>query len=574
MQTKVVQYAALALLLSMSGSSHSPLQNAALQHRLDELAKQGRAYRFLDDNTLEVENPITREKRVWSLIERNESDIRAWAASRGIPILEVNPATIDTSRYTGWYRYWTTVPVANDDGGQPVVVGDADHDSLPEFYGSHGDSIARVYDSRLYELTPAGVPLLQFNYGVERGVSVHLARLRADSLIDVSFNYSDSAFFYKQVSANVLPTVPDFRYSMYDRHGATVQRRWITNMDNDSLLDFLHQGSDSITVGNKTFIAEWNTAQNNFSRVWSIQLMPPSDGLLSGYSVGDHDSDGSMEFLASENFGRIHLVENISNNCYAETWTDSVPFVNTYYQVSGDVDNDGKPEFFIGAHMGDGSWITMFEADSNDHYSPRFLFHLFTSSGPNAPTYTTNDLDGDGKLELIFFTGGTLYVFKSNGNDYYYLWYLKIENAGRELRIVDCNNDRKKDLIIGKAAPGSFVLKLYSDIYTADGIVASDGGQGSVQPSALALLQNFPNPFNPRTRIRYSLPHASHVIIMVYDVTGKLVRQLEDTDKEVGEHEVVWDGLNDYGGQISSGIFFYQLRSGNNSLTRKMILIR
>jgi hypothetical protein len=574
MQTKVKQYAALTLLLFMSGSSHSPLQNPALQRRLDALTQQGRAYRFLDDNTLEVDNPVTGEKRSWSLIERSESDTRAWAASRGIPIIEVNPATIDTSRYTGWYRYWTTVPVANEDGGMPVVVGDANHDSLPEFYGSHGDTVLRGYDSRVYELTLGGVSTLRFNYGVERGVSMHMARLRNDSLLDVSFNYGDTAFFYKQASANTLPTVPDFRYSMFDRHGGSVQRSWITNMDNDSLLDFLHKGSDSITAGNKTFIAEWSASQNNFSRVWSAQLMPPSDGLLSGYSVGDHDSDGRMEFLASENFGRIHLVENISDKCYAETWTDSVPFVNTYYQVSGDVDNDGKPEFFIGAHMGDGSWITMFETDSDNHYSPKILFHLFTSSGANAPTYMTNDVDGDGKLELVFFTGATLYIFKANGDNNYYLWYLKRENAGRELRIFDCNNDGKKDLIIGKAAPASFVLNLYSDIYTADDIVASDGGQGSVLPRAPALLQNFPNPFNPRTRIRYSLPHASHVTIMVYDITGKLVRQLENTDREPGEHEAQWDGLNDYGGQVSSGIFFYQLKSGSNSLTRKMILIR
>jgi len=97
-----------------------------------------------------------------------------------------------------------------------------------------------------------------------------------------------------------------------------------------------------------------------------------------------------MEFVDSELFGRVHLTENNENNSYVEVWRDSLPFVNLYYQTSGDGDNDGKNEFFVEATMSNGNWTTMYEADSNNHYSPKFLFHLI-SRGLRGSAYLPYD---------------------------------------------------------------------------------------------------------------------------------------------------------------------------------------
>lgn len=88
------------------------------------------------------------------------------------------------------------------------------------------------------------------------------------------------------------------------------------------------------------------------------------------------------------------------------------------------------------------------------------------------------------------------------------------------------------------------------------------------------LAQNYPNPFNPTTTIRYSIKQRGHVSLKIYDIEGRLVRTLEDGVKEARSYEKVWDGRNDRGEAVSSGIYFYRLRSNGFSRTRKMVLLR
>lgn len=89
-------------------------------------------------------------------------------------------------------------------------------------------------------------------------------------------------------------------------------------------------------------------------------------------------------------------------------------------------------------------------------------------------------------------------------------------------------------------------------------------------PSDYNLNQNYPNPFNPTTRIKYSLKNNGIVNLSIYDVRGKLVGSLlKDEFKSAGEYEVVFDAS-----QLSSGVYYYQLKSANNVVTQKMILIK
>ncbi|MBK7229244.1 MAG: hypothetical protein IPH97_10365 [Ignavibacteriales bacterium] len=85
-----------------------------------------------------------------------------------------------------------------------------------------------------------------------------------------------------------------------------------------------------------------------------------------------------MEYILSSIWGQIRIIENIGNDSYAVTVYDSLPLVNMYYQASGDVDMDRKREFFIGATMGDGNWITMFETNGDNQYTPKVALHLLS----------------------------------------------------------------------------------------------------------------------------------------------------------------------------------------------------
>lgn len=88
------------------------------------------------------------------------------------------------------------------------------------------------------------------------------------------------------------------------------------------------------------------------------------------------------------------------------------------------------------------------------------------------------------------------------------------------------------------------------------------------------LAQNFPNPFNPETTIRYTIPRTAEVQLEIYNALGQRVRTLVAGTQNAGAYDVVWNGRNDVGEMVSSGIYLYRLRAGNSVLTRKMLLMQ
>jgi hypothetical protein len=94
-------------------------------------------------------------------------------------------------------------------------------------------------------------------------------------------------------------------------------------------------------------------------------------------------------------------------------------------------------------------------------------------------------------------------------------------------------------------------------------------GAGTLVPSSFALEQNFPNPFNPLTTIRYGIPTCSIVKLSVYNTLGQQVALLQDGEQEAGYHEVKFDGSG-----LSSGVYFYRLTAGTFVETKKLLLVR
>jgi hypothetical protein len=95
-----------------------------------------------------------------------------------------------------------------------------------------------------------------------------------------------------------------------------------------------------------------------------------------------------------------------------------------------------------------------------------------------------------------------------------------------------------------------------------------------VLPSDFRLAQNYPNPFNPSTEIEYSLPQASRVQLTVYNVLGQQTRALVSREESAGTHHIIWDGRDDQGTPVASGVYFYRLTAGSYMETRKMMLLK
>ena len=171
--------------------------------------------------------------------------------------------------------------------------------------------------------------------------------------------------------------------------------------------------------------------------------------------------------------------------------------------------------------------------------------------------------------------------------DFNWSWifaYVTTDSSG--LRILDMI-DPANPAEIGYFDPGIGIC----DMLIKDGYVylaASDSGLYIIQnnfavsvnnpnsslPTDFFLNQNFPNPFNPTTTIRYALPVQSTVILTVCDIRGQEVITLHDAVKSPGNYEVQWDGMDQSGIPVSTGVYFARLQAGSYSQTIKMVYLR
>ncbi len=93
-------------------------------------------------------------------------------------------------------------------------------------------------------------------------------------------------------------------------------------------------------------------------------------------------------------------------------------------------------------------------------------------------------------------------------------------------------------------------------------------------PTKFELFQNYPNPFNPTTEIQFTIPYKSNVTINIINIAGQKVRILSNQEYSTGNHTVTWDGKDDNGNQLSSGIYLYRLVTDNITLRKKMVLLK
>jgi hypothetical protein len=91
----------------------------------------------------------------------------------------------------------------------------------------------------------------------------------------------------------------------------------------------------------------------------------------------------------------------------------------------------------------------------------------------------------------------------------------------------------------------------------------------NILPTEFALMQNYPNPFNPSTKIKYQVPRTEFITLKIYDILGNEVTTLVNESKEPGEYEIDFNGS-----KLSSGVYFYTLRSGSFYDTKKFILMK
>jgi len=136
--------------------------------------------------------------------------------------------------------------------------------------------------------------------------------------------------------------------------------------------------------------------------------------------------------------------------------------------------------------------------------------------------------------------------------------------------------------IYGNATPGDTAYVIIStndpslpvtSVEVIRTMVTGIEGQTAL-PTTFAISQNYPNPFNPTTSIKYQLPQTSDVRLLIYNVLGQKVRTLVNSQIEAGYHSVIWDGRNDEGNAVASGVYIYRFEADKFTRTMKLMLLK
>ena len=91
---------------------------------------------------------------------------------------------------------------------------------------------------------------------------------------------------------------------------------------------------------------------------------------------------------------------------------------------------------------------------------------------------------------------------------------------------------------------------------------------------AFKLRQNYPNPFNPSTTLMYEIPKRGKVEVNIFDMNGKLIKNMIEREQAAGSHQIVWKGLNQSGQKVASGFYIYTVKFDNTLSSKKMLLIK
>ena len=353
---------------------------------------------------------------------------------------------------------------------------------------------------------------------------------------------------------------------------------------------------------------------SNGNQIWASSV--PAKCVFAVSSIGDVNNDGLCDVLIG-----TYDDPGIETGAYcfsgadgAMIWERTIGDIQTNcVKSTPDLDDDGIEDVIIGTMEG-----IMYAFSGADGTT---IWTISTGTELIQEIVITQDINGDGKNEVI--TGSwddNVYCLDGATGDI--LWIYEVVNWIHTIAIIeDVSGDGVKDILVGdrgNAPQGTFLGSVYcldgfagkliwtyqtgdmvwavsqiDDVNgngTYDVIAGNDDGyvyclegnqnvgigdENMSVSSMNSLSQNYPNPFNTETTIKFTTENSDkNTNITIYNFNGQKIKTLVDKKLSAGTHQIVWDGTNNSGDQVSSGIYFYKLQNNNLNKTKRIILIR
>ncbi|MBI9071744.1 MAG: FG-GAP repeat protein [Melioribacteraceae bacterium] len=468
-----------------------------------------------------------------------------------------------------------------DKFGMVRSAGDINGDGYGDFLVGAGGSTdygnyARLYlgsndfDTSNYIKLTSNNPT-EYNYGKE---VAGLGDVNNDGYDDyaITCTYFDGMFGCGRVhvyyGGDEIDQVSDFTYTPNYHQEPVGNIKGFHDINNDGYDDFfvassynwttgrgrvrLFRGGETLSTANSLII---NCPDNNGDFFFG-------DGIE---IINDINEDGNKDLLISSNeFGeKCKVFVYYGGADIDDIYDDVIEPVKDEYNfgiIINDVGNNnehGKVNFIIGS---DDSCYIYYSLDSVIVNSPKV--YGIGSCG---------DINNDNNIDLILCTD-SIYIYDNHlGNKTQLIKvlspnYKNAQGFGKYFNsTTDINNDGYNEVLI--SAPYSDSLR--GSVYIFSYQKITDIRDNKILPKEFTLSQNYPNPFNPSTTVNYQLPFSSKVKLVVYDILGNEVKVLVNKEQSVGEYQVEFIGKG-----LSSGVYIYTLKYGEQQISKKMILIK
>lgn len=410
--------------------------------------------------------------------------------------------------------------------------------------------------------------LPQFNYDSE---DIGIADFNGDGFNDIVFASEDNAIHELYFNngngsfSNLNSRLPS----------STANAVLAEDVNNDSLPDIIlgNAGQDLILInnGDSTFTNE------------TAQRLPSESNVNQDLKLADIDGDGDKDLIAGNEDGNKIYINNGSGLFTDETLQrlPSSSTEETRKVTLGDVDGDQDLDLFFAN-------VAFIPGRTRQN---RLLLNngsgVFTdATATNLPVdneQTTEgifaDIDYDNDLDMItsnIFFNRPMKIFENDGNGI----FTEVTNTvlppntvaeGIGVLAYDLNNDGLTDLFLQNRRTAQQTTETDRLLIRNDTGAVQISNNENINPLSIKLHQNFPNPFNPETIIKYELSEAGYTELKIYDILGKQAEELVNSKQSAGEYSVKFDGS-----RLAGGVYYYKLsvNSGEVFLSKKFVLLK
>ncbi len=422
----------------------------------------------------------------------------------------------------------------NRDGDTDLLVVNAVSNTLTRFRGNGDGSFSTGVD---FATGASPVALLAVDFDLDGDLDVAVAN-RDDNTLSIFGGVGDAGGRLLDPVTYATGTNPQWMCS--------------GDFDGDGYLD----------------LATSNKISDNFSLLLNDQVggFLPAVNYAAGngtnrIACADLNNDGHLDIVCTNilsNEASIFL--NLGSGVFADaTHISGIIYPRSVH--CADVDSDGDIDVVIAVTNA----ILLLRNRGDATFKDPEAFY----GGLKAQSTRPTDIDGDGRLDLVasdVATDKVMVAINDGAGGFYTPTIFDTGNGPDHLVTADFDNDGELDIAT-------------ANYYGDDVSVLLNGAIESATPemptiASTQLLANVPNPFNPRTKIEYSVAQLGHVRLAIYDMRGALVNMLVDGPQEAGNRFAMWDGRDQGGDLMPSGVYFYRLNTAKIALTRRMTLLK